>query len=127
MNVVAVLGAAVLLLIASFVVLWVGRLGSQGALKRNRLVGIRTRQTLASDAAWAAGHRAGARKTAVGAVGSIVGSSVAVLSGLLPLVGVAEHIAMVSAATFILGSSVWMVGCLIAAAAAANRAAEAAS
>lgn len=42
--------------------LWIAALGpSLSALPRNPVVGIRTPATLASDAAWRAGHRAGAR------------------------------------------------------------------
>ncbi|MEU6128020.1 SdpI family protein [Saccharopolyspora sp. NPDC047091] len=36
----------------------VQRLSARGTLRRNNFVGIRTRATQASDAAWAAGHRA---------------------------------------------------------------------
>ncbi|HET8957262.1 MAG TPA: SdpI family protein [Microcella sp.] len=48
------------LLILSGATLLIGRAGRDGALGRNRAVGIRTSATLASDAAWQAAHRAAA-------------------------------------------------------------------
>lgn len=40
------------------VVIWVARAGAAGKLGRNESVGIRTRYTRVSDAAWQAGHAA---------------------------------------------------------------------
>ena len=45
--------------VGGIVVAYIGRRGVAGTLRRNRLAGIRTRATMRSDAAWAAGHRAG--------------------------------------------------------------------
>lgn len=47
-----------LLVAAGAVVIVVARRAASGKIPRNRLAGIRTRATLASDQAWAAGHRA---------------------------------------------------------------------
>ena len=47
-------------MILSIATLLIGRAGRDGALGRNRAVGIRTSATLASDAAWLAAHRAAA-------------------------------------------------------------------
>jgi len=46
--------------------LWVSWLSARGQLKRNGAVGIRSGATMASDAAWMAGHRASAWAMAVG-------------------------------------------------------------
>ena len=54
----AVIGIA--LAVAGLALIVVARLTGGGRLGRNRLVGIRTRATLTSDAAWAAAHRAAA-------------------------------------------------------------------
>lgn len=78
---------------------WACRTSRTGTLERNGLVGIRTRATMASDAAWDAGHRAaapalGAAAWACGVSGlagtvlAIVGSwlaGVAVVGGYLVL------------------------------------------
>ncbi|WP_333618271.1 SdpI family protein [Dietzia sp.] len=49
-----------------------GYRAASGALRRNRLVGIRTRATLASDKAWAVGHSAGGPAMAFGGVLALV-------------------------------------------------------
>ncbi len=54
------------LAVGGAVLVWVARAGASGRLRRNELVGIRTQASLASDEAWAAAHRAGARWTEVG-------------------------------------------------------------
>ncbi|MBF4633011.1 SdpI family protein [Agreia pratensis] len=121
------MGAAAILLIGSLVLLRVARRASSGALKRNHTVGIRTVQTLASDEAWAVGNRAGAKTTFIAAVGSIIGSSLAVLCGLLPMLGTSEDLTAAAIACLILASCGWAVCWLIAGSRAANRAAEEAS
>jgi hypothetical protein len=60
--------------------LWVGHLAQHGRLRRNRLVGVRTRTTMASEEAWIAAHRASAwSMTASGAVLLAAGTFVLVL------------------------------------------------
>ncbi|MCA1185304.1 MULTISPECIES: SdpI family protein [unclassified Saccharopolyspora] len=49
---------AVTLVFTGWAMHLIQRLSSRGTLRRNHFVGIRTRATQASDAAWAAGHRA---------------------------------------------------------------------
>lgn len=63
------------------VIVWTARAGASGRLRRNELVGIRTAATLASDEAWAAAHRAGARRTEIGGWCAIATG----VSALLPL------------------------------------------
>lgn len=48
--------------------LWLAYLCATGRLKRNGLVGMRTRATMATDAAWYAAHRASAWSIAVAAL-----------------------------------------------------------
>ena len=50
------LGIGLLLLLSGVAVAAVNRRAADGRLRRNALAGIRTRATLASDAAWVAGH-----------------------------------------------------------------------
>lgn len=58
---------------AGAALLVVAALSARGTLRRNRWVGIRTRATMASDAAWAAAHRAAAAPTAVGGAVLVAG------------------------------------------------------
>lgn len=51
---------------------WAARSSRTGTLERNALIGIRTRATMASDAAWDAGHRAAAPVLEVVAWASVV-------------------------------------------------------
>lgn len=46
------------LVVGSLAVVEVGRRSMAGTLPRNRMVGLRMRETLASDEAWAVAHRA---------------------------------------------------------------------
>lgn len=48
---------AVVLLVTAAALAWVGARAAAGRLDRNHLVGVRTPQTLRSDAAWSAAHR----------------------------------------------------------------------
>lgn len=45
-------------LLIALMAMWMAKSISKGSLKRNQMVGIRTRATLASDEAWAEGHKA---------------------------------------------------------------------
>jgi hypothetical protein len=70
-----ILGAA--LVLAGVVLVVVAVLGARSMLRRNRWVGVRTPATLASDAAFDAGNRAGA--VPAGAAGAIAAVGGAVL------------------------------------------------
>lgn len=50
----------------------IGYLSANGSLRRNRIVGIRTRATLASDKAWSVGHAAGGPAMAIGGIVALV-------------------------------------------------------
>jgi uncharacterized membrane protein len=63
------------LVLAGMAVYITGRMASQGTLRRNYFVGIRTRTTMASDEAWAAAHRAGGRWMAAAGFVMIVGAA----------------------------------------------------
>ncbi|SJN09859.1 hypothetical protein FM113_07435 [Leucobacter sp. 7(1)] len=121
------MASAAVLLVGSFVVLWLGRASARGSLGRNHSVGLRTRWTLASDKAWDAGHRAGAPRVHVAGIGGVIGAAVAVTSGFLPLAGASENLTNGVITAGILGSCVWLVTWVLAAGAAANRAARAVS
>lgn len=82
---------------------WTAHASRTDGLERNALIGIRTRATMASDAAWHAGHRAAARPLdiaawasagsgVVGTVMAIAGwwiAGVVVALGYVALLGVA--------------------------------------
>ena len=53
-------GLGALFCLTGLVLLGAAWLGATGGLKRNRIAGMRTRSTLASDEAWYAGQRASA-------------------------------------------------------------------
>ena len=68
------------LLLAGVVLLVVGRKQRAGTLRRNRLVGLRTPQTLRSDTAWCAAHEATAGLVAAaGVVQILAGAALLVL------------------------------------------------
>ncbi len=59
---------------SGLLLVWIGRQSTAGTLKRNRLAGIHTRATLASDEAWRAAHLAGGpAMTWAGVVSTIAG------------------------------------------------------
>jgi uncharacterized membrane protein len=92
------------------------RAGAAGTLPRNAAVGIRTRRTRRSDAAWKAGHRAAAGPLRFAGV---VGLAAAVLTP------VAVSTVSGSAAWWlVLGALVVVVALLVRATRAADRAAE---
>ena len=69
-----------MLLLGGVVLVYVGLLERRGRLPRNRWVGIRTRTTMASDAAWTAAHRATSwSSTASGALLVVTGLGLLVL------------------------------------------------
>ncbi|MDJ0961754.1 MAG: SdpI family protein [Acidimicrobiia bacterium] len=72
------IGMGLLLIVTGGLLAVVARRSRRGTLPRNWIVGIRTRATLASEAAWEAAHRAAATALAIGAGGTT-------LAGLLVL------------------------------------------
>lgn len=68
------------LLVAGVVLLFIGRKQKAGTLKRNWLAGLRTRETMRSDAAWYAAHEATAGLvTAAGVAQVLAGAAVLVV------------------------------------------------
>lgn len=82
----ATTGAFGVVLASVFVI--VGWLSTTGRLPRNRVVGIRTRATMASDDAWIAAHRAAGPSLFVGAALCAATSVIAVPAWPLWLVAV---------------------------------------
>lgn len=119
------MGSAAMLLIVAFVALGIARSSERGTLARNGSVGIRSRATLASDAAWEAGHRAGGARLRICGLGALIGAALGVLAGFLPLLGGSEMVTNSAIATLIIATSVWVVAWALAAGGAANRAARA--
>ncbi|GAB3213524.1 SdpI family protein [Marinactinospora thermotolerans] len=82
-HLIGIVSLAVGLLTAAGVLLAVARSAAKGELERNPMVGIRTRTTLSSDAAWRAGHRAAApwltRAAQTALVAGIVSGVIAVV------------------------------------------------
>ena len=65
------IGMGLLLIAAGALLALVAYRSRRGTLTRNWIVGIRTPTTLASDEAWDAAHRAGARPLSIGAWGTV--------------------------------------------------------
>ncbi|RRD35245.1 SdpI family protein [Leucobacter sp. OH2974_COT-288] len=122
--VVVLIGAAVLLA-GSLLIVWLGRLSERGTLARNYLAGLRTRQTLASDEAWIAGHRAGAKSMIVGGAGGAVGAVAGIVFGVLFMLGTVTQAATENLiACAVVVSCGWMIIWVLVATAKANRAAR---
>lgn len=64
------IGLGLLLMVTGVLLAVVASRSRRGTLPRNWIVGIRTSATLASDEAWNAAHRAGARALSIGAWGT---------------------------------------------------------
>lgn len=62
------------------VVMTVARRGRDGRLRRNELVGLRTRATLSSDEAWLAAHRASYGASATSGLIAILGGAFTLLA-----------------------------------------------
>lgn len=118
--------AAIVMLAAGIALVWLAASSKRGKFARNHLVGIRTGTTLASDAGWAAGHKAASRQMSVAGWGVIIGAILAAAGGALALLGVSEDAANSIIAALILASSAWAVAWLLVSARTANRAARAA-
>jgi hypothetical protein len=74
-----VLGAA--LLLAAAVLLTVAVLGARGRLRRNPVVGVRTRRTLASDDAFVLANRVAAAPLGAAGVVALLGGAVVLVGG----------------------------------------------
>lgn len=90
---------AALLVIAGLVLLAVAVLGARGRLRRNRWIGVRTAETLASDAAFALANRVAAAP--VGAAGAV-----ALVGGVVLLTGPIGAVAVVVLAVSVVGTLV---------------------
>lgn len=69
------------LLLAGLLLLTIAVLGARGALRRNRVAGIRTPATLRSDRAFVVGHRAAALPLGAAAVVALLGGVVLLVPG----------------------------------------------
>ena len=72
--------SALILLVSGAVLVAIGRKQNSGTLERNWLAGVRTRETMRSDAAWHAAHTATARLIiGAGIVPIVAGAAILVL------------------------------------------------
>lgn len=90
---------AALLVLAGLVLLAVAVLGARGRLRRNRWIGVRTAETLASDAAFAIANRVAAAP--VGAAGAV-----AVVGGVVLIAGPVGAVSVVVLAVSVVGTLV---------------------
>lgn len=90
---------AALLVLAGLVLLAVAVLGARGRLRRNRWIGVRTAETLASDGAFALANRVAAAP--VGAAGAV-----ALVGGVVLLAGPVGTVAVVVLAVSVVGTLV---------------------
>lgn len=98
---------AAVLIVAGAVVWWIGHLSADDRLRRNRLAGIRTPTTLASDDAWYAAQRAGAGWTKVGGIASALGGvAVAIFADDGPTLGVLVIVISVLTVSAVVGGAV---------------------
>jgi SdpI/YfhL protein family len=97
--------AAVAMAIGGSVVVAVGRAGRRGLLSPNAWVGIRTKTTMSSYAAWYTAHEAGGKWISVG------GWIIAIGGMLLLLVRPGEDVALrIALATTLVGAAVVLYG-----------------
>lgn len=82
MNMVAVGGSAGLFLVGGVLAI-MASMSASGSLTRNGAVGVRTKHTLISDAAWQSGHRAGASTMRVLAIVVLALAALLLLSGVV--------------------------------------------
>ena len=88
---------------AGGLIAWLALQGWRGDLRRNRLAGIRTPTTLASDEAWAVAHRTAGPWMALGSLGAIIPGIVLLFR---PSNGTATSLIMIGLAvmvTFVIG------------------------
>ncbi|RKN04612.1 SdpI family protein [Streptomyces radicis] len=109
----ALLSAAIGLAMLSALTHFIRNAAAEGTLERNGAIGLRTRVTRSSDAAWRAGHRAAgpwllacavtgyamAAGTAAGAVAAMSGGSVHPAFWTCPATGFVAVVALLIAAT----------------------------
>ncbi len=69
---------AVLLVIVGLALFDIGRRARSGNLRRNWIVGLRTIETLRSDDAWDAAHRAGGVLLGFAGIGPVIGGAILV-------------------------------------------------
>lgn len=86
-------GLCVAMVGAGALVIWMARAAASGRLKRNHLAGIRISSTMASDAAWLAGHVRAEKPTIYGGIASIVSGVVALIPVPMPVVVTAVLVA----------------------------------
>ena len=106
-------GLALLLAAGGIVLMLVGRRASDGRLRMNPLVGIRTTLTLNSEIAWDAAHRAGGRFLSIAGLGPL-------LTGPVLLTRPTNAAGVV----IVLSGLTWMVGWILRAGVVGTRAAE---
>ncbi len=111
----AALGLGLFLIAGGIVLIVVGKRAGDGRLRQNHFVGIRTTLTLNSEIAWDAAHRAGGRRLSLSGYGPVA-------AGLLLLPGPSNGVG----ATIAFAGLAWMVGWVLAAGSAGQRAAQAA-
>ena len=95
------------LIVAGLSIAWLAVRAWRGDLPRNSLAGIRTPATMASDAAWARGHRAGGPWLLASSLGSLLPGAVVLFRPphdtgiLLILAGMRLMVALVAVAAFV--------------------------
>ncbi|NOJ60914.1 SdpI family protein [Arthrobacter sp. 260] len=97
-----------------------GAMLNSGRITRNNAIGLRTRATLSSDEAWERGHKAGVLWVAVSAIGAVT----AAVLGLIALFVTGFEPNEPTNAVVILSGMLAIIGPLIAAGIAADRAAK---
>lgn len=88
-DMIARLVLLVVMAVAGVLLIWSARAAASGRLKRNQIAGIRTSQTLSSDAAWQTAHVRAERPTVIAGVVSVATGLVAPLPVQVEVVGVA--------------------------------------
>ncbi|GAA4691078.1 hypothetical protein GCM10025781_04990 [Kocuria gwangalliensis] len=106
MNLMGILGGLGLFMIGGFH-LMIAKQGALGLIGRNGAIGIRTRKTQASDAAWDAAHRAAAPLMRTVGIASLIFGAALVLSG---FVWQQENPPAVTMIVFALGYGAVLVG-----------------
>ena len=115
-----ILGALPFFVLMGVVFGGTGAMLNSGRITRNNAIGLRTRATLSSDEAWERGHKAGARWIAA----SAVGAATATVLGVVALLATGFEPNEPTNAVVILFGMFAIIGPLIAAGVAADRAAK---
>lgn len=104
-------GLGPFLMLVGALVSYVGVRAMRGDLERNRLLGIRTNATLASDAAWQAAHRAGGPWLIAAGAGALVPGAITLFRpsndtvALSTMVGMGLMVALVAVASLAANSA----------------------